>query len=231
MAGASVAIIVATLNAAATIDLALDGVERAVADAACVADVLVIDGGSDDGTYERVAMRRGVCWMLQQIPGLAAARNEAIAATSAPLIAFCDADDVWTEGALRMRLAALAAAPAAWGVSGRVRFVDRAGPSAGLPVRREAGTEHPGATPGAMLLRRSAFERVGPFDTGLRIGADADWILRAQQLLGEPLALDTVVLEKGLRPGSLSTDAAGYRREMLTIARRFLGRVGSRDHP
>jgi glycosyltransferase involved in cell wall biosynthesis len=220
---AAVAIIVATLNAAETIDAALDSLARAVEAAApYTAEVVVIDGGSHDVTLARVAQRPGVRSMLQQTPGLAAARNEAVAATTAPLLAFCDADDAWTPDALRVRLAALAQTPTAWGVTGRVRFVERMLAGEGQPVRRRAGSEHPGYTPGAMLVRRSAYEQVGPFDASLRIGADADWILRAEQLLGPIVALESIVLEKGLRAGSLSTDALAYRSEMLVIARRFL---------
>ena len=227
MSSAAVAIIVASLNAAETIDLALDSLVRSVASAApCVAEVVVIDGGSHDATLARVALRAGVRWMVQHAPGLAAARNEAVAATTAPLIAFCDADDAWTPTALQARLVALAERSTAWGVTGQVRFVDRGLAGGGQPVRRSVDSGHPGYTPGAMLVRRSAFAQIGPFDPSLRIGADADWILRAEQLLGPLVGLDSVVLEKGLRAGSLSTDVLRYRSEMLTIARRFLARQG-----
>ena len=77
-------------------------------------------------------------------------------------------------------------------------------------------------TPGALLVRRSAFARVGPFDTTLTVGADADWIVRAVRLLGPPVDVDAVVLDKGLRAGSLSTDVDTYRRELLTVARRLV---------
>ena len=68
----------------------------------------------------------------------------------------------------------------------------------------------------------TTFARVGPFDQTLTIGADADWILRAERLLGPPVDVGATVLEKGLRAGSLSTDVENYRRELLIVARRFL---------
>jgi GT2 family glycosyltransferase len=252
-AAPDVAVVVATRDAAGTLATALDGIAVAFARAApCVAEVVVIDGGTSEAsraaTRGVVAGRPGVRWIAQEGTGLAAARNQGVALTSAPLVAFCDADDVWEPDGLRLRLDALdqpdgaagiavpGGAPGAWGATGRVRFVDRAGGeggaagdgdgggrgSGGGAVRRRAGTEHAGATPGALLVRRDAFARVGPFDASLTVGADADWILRAEQALGPAVPVDAVVLEKGLRVGSLSTDVATYRGEMLTIARRFL---------
>lgn len=82
-----------------------------------------------------------------------------------------------------------------------------------------------------MLIRREIFQSVGPFDESLRIGADGDWILRAAQAMGPPLIIPRIVLEKGLRPGSLSTDVAAYRTEMLLIARRFIQRARHRGGP
>jgi glycosyltransferase involved in cell wall biosynthesis len=252
---ADVAVVVAARDATATIGAALDSIERAVAvaGAACTVEptteggvqVVVIDGGSDDTTRDLVAARPWVRWLRQEGTGLAAARDQGIAATSAPLVAFCDADDAWTPDALRLRLDALAREPAAWAATGRVRFVARApGPGADLgeepgaaaadaptldaPTldarrpRRRGGEEHAGMTPGALLVRRDTFARVGTFDPTLTIGADADWIVRAVQLLGQPVDVDAVVLEKGLRAGSLSTDVDTYRRELLTVARRLL---------
>lgn len=234
-----VAVVVVTRNEAATIAAALDSIARAVARAAPrIAEVVVIDGGPGDGEHSRdetralVAARPGVRWVQQDGTGLAAARNQGVALTTAPFVAFCDADDAWTPDALRLRFDALESTPDAWGATGRVRFVECAGTSAaggadgagsgGGAVRRLAGMEHDGVTPGAMLVRRDAIACVGPFDPTLTIGADADWILRAEQLLGPAVAVDAVVLDKGLRDGSLSTDVDTYRREMLTIARRFL---------
>ena len=234
---ADVAVVIAARDAASTLGAALDSIMAAVGRAAeCAVEVVVIDGGSDeasrDATRAAAAGRPNVRWIAQDGTGLGAARNQGIACTSAPLVAFCDADDAWTPDALRLRVAALAEDPSAWAATGRVRFFDRNGSDgtgdvvtggsvAGAP-RRRAGTEHDGATPGAMLVRRDAFARVGPFEPTLTIGSDADWILRAEQLLGPAVPVEAVVLEKGLRPGSLSTDVDTYRREMLTIARRFL---------
>ena len=73
-------------------------------------------------------------------------------------------------------------------------------------------------------MRREVFELVGAFDERLSIGADTDWFVRLQQSPHPARQIDAVVLRKGARGNSLSTDVATYRRELLTVARRFIAR-------
>jgi len=225
---AMLSIIVPSLNAEATVGVALDSLVAASAALAGPPEVILIDGGSTDDTIAQAEARRpvlpGLRILHQATRGLAAARNEAVACASGLLIGFCDADDRWTPGAISLRMEALRLRPDCWAATGQVHFVAVAGDASAAPARRVEGAEHPGFTPGAMLIRRHTFQSVGPFDTALHIGADADWILRAAQTLGQPHIVPQVVLEKGLRPGSLSTDVATYRAEMMLIARRFIAR-------
>ena len=168
--------------------------------------------------------------MIQQTGnGLANARNEAISHVTATVVRFCDADDTWASGSLESRMQILHSSPLAWGVTGKVRFVDRTNSTSGLSPRRQAEIEHPGLTPGAILVRQNVFRLAGFFDESLHIGSDSDWIVRASQKLGPLIHVDSVVLHKGIRFGSLSTNTETYRREMQLIARRFISRVRSKE--
>lgn len=187
--------------------------------------LLVIDKQSIDGSIDLVKRYHDVTLVQQNGNGLASARNEAISLLKAPIIGFCDADDAWTPGSLTLRLQTLLKNPGAWGVAGKVRFVDKTDFTHGLPPRRRVETEHLGFTPGAMLIRREVFAQVGIFDEDLQVGCDSDWIVRATQILGPLIQLDYVVLHKGVRFGSLSTDSVLYRQEMMLIARRFVTRA------
>ena len=184
----------------------------------------MIDGGSTDGSAEIAASRPGVRVIAQAGRGLAAARNQAILASSSPLIAFCDADDRWSEDALAVRLRALEQHPEALAVIGRVVLEELEGTAATAAQHTRIGRGVPGFTPGALLMRREAFDQVGPFDEGLSIGTDSDWFVRLQQSPHPALQIDDIVLRKGARGSSLSTDVATYRRELLTVARRFIAR-------
>jgi glycosyltransferase involved in cell wall biosynthesis len=221
MADPEVTVIVPALNAAATIDTTIHSVIRESRAVSNPVEILVIDGGSFDGTLRCVSRHHQVGILRQTSRGLGAARNEAVSKTKAPLVAFCDADDVWAEGSLSKRLEILTASPDTWAVSGRVRFERIKGYSGGLPIRRSNGDEHKGYTPGAMLVRRHALQAI-PFDEGLSIAADTDWLIRALSTFGDMAHIDETVLIKGLRAGSLSTDVDSYRKELMISVRRHL---------
>ena len=208
-----------------TIPTALDSVLQETGSVGVAVDLLVIDKQSTDDTAGILSNYHDVTVIQQMGHGLANARNEAISHVTAPIVGFCDADDAWVPGSLISRMQVLHSSPQIWGVTGNVLFVDKTESTFGASPRRQAAVEHPGFTPGAMLLRRHAFDVVGYFDESLCVGSDSDWILRASQTLGPLTHVDSVVLKKGLRFGSLSTDTETYRQEMLLIARRFISRV------
>ena len=227
---AELTVIIPTLNAAATIGAALNSIVTAASGVGTDRlEVLLVDGGSADNTTrlaaEWLGKLPGLRIIEQMSEGLAAARNEGIAAASSGIIGFCDSDDAWTSDAITVRLDGLNRHASAWAATGQVHFVSVEGANTGAPARRVAGSTHPGYTPGAMLIRKEAFQSVGKFDETLRVGADSDWILRAEQAMGPPLMVTQTVLEKGLRNGSLSTDIASYRAELTVIARRFIARA------
>ena len=223
-----VTVIIAVKNGAETIVRAIESVLAQTPRGRPQSRVIVIDGQSTDGTVDQIRHYPNIQILDQQSKGLAGARNEALAEVKTPLVAFCDSDDAWTPGSLQKKLEHMVKVPSSWAISGQVHFEATATSNSGLPARRLSGTEHRGVTPGAMLIKRSAFDAVGRFDETLKIGSDADWIVRAVQTLGPQDFIDMVVLEKGVRAGSLSTDIATYKRELQLIARRFIER--SRSH-
>ncbi|MGA0420786.1 MAG: glycosyltransferase family 2 protein [Phycisphaerales bacterium] len=209
--------IVPTRDAAAHLSTAL-----ATVAAARPAETIVIDGASTDDSIAIARRASGVRVLSQRSRGLAAARNEAISAATQPMIAFCDADDRWVEGGLDALHGALVAEPDALVAIGMVEPVALDGTESSEGQRARIGTRLAGFTPGAMLARREAFERIGPFDETLSIGADSDWFVRLVGQGLEPIRIDRVVLAKGMRGSSLSSDVAIYRRELLEVARRHI---------
>jgi glycosyltransferase involved in cell wall biosynthesis len=221
---ADVTAIITVKNGVETIVNAIESVLAQTPRGKPLFQVLVIDGQSTDGTIDQIRHYPDIQILNQQSKGLAGARNEALVEVKTPLVAFCDADDVWTPGSLQKKLDHMVKVPSSWAISGQVHFEATATSNSGLPARRLSGTEHRGVTPGAMLIKRSAFDAVGRFDETLKIGSDADWIVRAVQALGPQDFIDMVVLNKGIRAGSLSTDIETYRSELQLIARRFIER-------
>ncbi|MCP9885533.1 glycosyltransferase [Synechococcus sp. ATX 2A4] len=192
------------------------------------AQVLVIDGNSTDGSdalVEAWALRWPQLSILRQRGvGLAGARNEGMAMASQPWLAFCDADDAWSPGALKLRLDALGSPPLPSAVVGQVVLEALPGVEPTRLQEERLGQARPGFTPGALLVHTDLVERLGSFDEGLSIGSDSDWLARLHDLAGPILCLEAITLIKGARTGSLSTQVDTYRRDLLQVARRHIQR-------
>jgi len=222
-----VSVIVPVRNAAAHLAAALASVQS---QQPAPAEVIVIDGGSTDDSVA-IARAHGTRVIAQDGRGLAAARNQAIRESQQPSIAFCDGDDRWAPGALARRMAVLATNPQAWVVIGRVMREQLANTEATAAQLEQVGRPVQGFTPGAMVARRRAFDEIGFFDETLKIGTDSDWFIRLQESPQPAIQIDDVVLYKGARGTSLSSDVEAYRRELLTVARRFIGRRRANPSP
>jgi glycosyltransferase involved in cell wall biosynthesis len=118
-------------------------------------------------------------------PGLAGARNSGILASDAPLVAFCDDDDSWDTGKLRLQVELLESAAAEFAGCGvRIHYTDHVSvrlppPSVGLShlVRERIPALHPSG----FLVRRDALDHIGLVDEQIpgSYGEDYDWLLRA----------------------------------------------------
>src|SRR4051794_32428677 len=74
--------------------------------------LVVFDRAEPDTTLVEERPDRSVRVLTnQRTPGLAGSRNTGILAATAPLVAFCDDDDVWIQGKLNAQVAAIEAAP------------------------------------------------------------------------------------------------------------------------
>lgn len=85
-------------------------------------DVVVVDNGSDDGTYEFLRGERGFTVLQELKPGSYAARNNALRSVSSRYVAFTDADCVPDPGWLAVALRAAEQNPDAGVFSGPIRL-------------------------------------------------------------------------------------------------------------
>jgi glycosyltransferase involved in cell wall biosynthesis len=114
----------------------------------------------------------------QRNEGIGAARNRCVELARGELLVFLDADDRWTPASLTSRLDVLQSRPEVELVFGHVRHFAHAVDEQPVALDRP----RPAHLPGAMLVRRAALERVGPFLTGKLVAQELDWLLRAREL-------------------------------------------------
>ena len=218
-ASPTVGVVVAARNNVDHLRAALDSVR---AQDPAPADIVVLDGGSTDGSAELAASVDGVRVVAQVGLGLGAARNQALRAVRGELVAFCDGDDRWTADSLAVRVEHLVAHVGCDAVIGRVVTASLDGEAVPDAQLDRLGVVLPGYTPGALLVRRRVLDAVGSFDETMRIGTDSDWFVRLVSAGRRLDLLDQVVLIKGVRTTSLSTDVETYRRELLSVARAYI---------
>lgn len=175
---------------------------------------LIIDGGSSDGTVERLEKAAAdddrVRWISEPDSGIADAMNKGLEMAKGEIIAFLHADDRYAHENVLADVAACFSAhgsEAGW-VTGGMREIDLHGKLLRtLPVRRFSYRRllrnniimHP-----ATFVRCGAFQASGNFDDVLTYAMDYDLWLRLGKI-SPPLLLDDILTDFRVHVGSLSS--------------------------
>lgn len=148
----------------------------------------MIDGASTDGTLQVLQRYRDRIAVLvsERDSGIYDALNKGLAQATGDVIGFLHADDLLADSGVLTRIAAAFAAGAD-GVYGDLLYVNKQDPSQivrywrsriftpDLPAKGWMPA-HP-----TLYLRRSVYGKLGRFDTGFRIAADYDFMLRVMR--------------------------------------------------
>ncbi|MCR9125883.1 MAG: glycosyltransferase [Rhodobacteraceae bacterium] len=205
-------------------------------------EAVCIDDGSRDDTARIVTdfARTDTRIRLLRNPGRgpSAARNAGVAATLGAVIAFCDADDIWSTDKLR-HLAETFADPAVDGVFGRVAFFDRvigdarsrsSVPQGPLTLSMLLG-ENPVCTMSNIAVRRGVFMQAGGLRQDMVHNEDLEWLIRLVGQGARIQPVDAVLVHYRASPTGLSADLSAMARgraEALRTAARFGARPDAR---
>jgi len=191
----SVSVIATVLNEGASIDrLVASLMEQRLAPA----EVVIVDGGSTDGTWERlenakercstlVAIRDESC-RLEHSPGpIARGRNVAIAATSSEVIACVDAGCSYEPDWLENLTTAIRSGEAEYALGGSCIAAEdstiwdlAAAPFLGVRLRADAKTKS--CTARSMAFRKELWKRVGGFPEDRFFGEDTMFDMRVRAI-------------------------------------------------
>lgn len=193
-------------------------------------EVIVIDDGSTDqsGEVARSFAGRGVRYCPQIHAGIGPARNKGVELAQGEFLAFLDADDRWPLEKIERQLRAFGNDPGLEMVFGQALQLQN-GPAweAGVSDKNlsPAGMM-PGLVPGTMLIKREAFERVGKFQGGWKVGEFIDWYARAVELNVRSLVMPELFLwrrihdsNQGIRERQSVTDYARVLKAKLDRSR------------
>ncbi len=182
---AGVTVITVTFNAAQVLEGCLASV---AAQEGVEVEHLVIDGGSTDGTLDvlRNWTRHPLVWVSEPDRGISHAFSKGLARATGDPIGILNADDRYAPGALARAVAALEAHPEAGFTFGHCLHRESDGRTwlnRGNPRYFERmrffmpDVNHP-----TMVVRRSAYDRVGGFEERWRLAMDYDWLARAEAI-------------------------------------------------
>lgn len=191
-------------------------------------EVIVVDDGSTDESAAVAESFGNAVRVLRQEPlGVGPARNAGVAASSGAFLSFLDADDRFAPEKTASQLAVLAAEPGLEATFGWARqFVSPDVPEQAAAVRipsEVAAVE----TPTTMLIRREAFDRVGPFSS-ITIAVSIDWMLRAREAGLRSVMLEQVVYERRIHKHNMGIERRASAVERLRALKRSLDRRRAR---
>jgi len=158
-------------------------------------EIIVVDDGSTDRTAEIISKIPGnIRCLKQENYGPASARNKGILSAGGELIAFLDADDLWSSQKLELQIKALEKDRSLEMVLGQIQclkwVICKDQKEKYLPFDKPFFT----FLFGAGLFRKAVFDSIGLLDESLRYSEDVDWYLKAKEKASSIKILDEIVL-------------------------------------
>ncbi|MCG3181676.1 MAG: hypothetical protein BIFFINMI_04075 [Phycisphaerae bacterium] len=198
-------------------------------------EVIVADDGSTDGTVELARQwDPPVRVVAQPTAGPAATRNLGAAHAAGPFLAFLDPDDLWMPDKLALQAARFAQRPELdlcvthvqpfWEEEVRADGLRYADHPRAQPV--------PGFATTTLLARRSAMDRLGPFDPGLWFSDAVEWFIRAREAGLVIELMDEVLVRHRMHTSNLTRRRpAGSIDEFARVLKASLDRRRAADAP
>ena len=189
-------------------------------------EIIVVDDGSRDGSSAVARAFAGVRYVAQEHRGQSAARNHGAALARGEYLAFLDADDLWVGDKLERQLAVLTTDPNVDAVFGwAAQFLD---PATASPADLLLRPPMPAQLPGTMMIRRTAFDRVGGYRSDWMVGEVVEWYARAIDTGLVMRMVDGVVLRRRVHVDNLGQRTKGGRTDYLRALRTVLARRRAR---
>lgn len=218
-----VSIIVAVFNGAATIRQCIDSVAQQTYRNR---EVIIIDGGSTDGTVELLQANHEklTYWISEPDGGIYSAWNKGLAHARGEWICFLGSDDYfWNAQALAQMIEPLAKLPSNISVAYAQVMLVNAGGEELYPVgepwnkikvkfKQLSCICHQG-----VMHRRSLFEQYGQFDETFRIAGDYELLLRELKIADAAFIPDVIIT--AMRQGGISNNPANTLQTMQELRR------------
>ena len=188
-------------------------------------ELLVVDNGSTDATAEVARSYPSIRYFHLAEKGASKALNHGLEQCRGALLAFLDADDLWSPNRLVIQLEVFARDPTVEMVFGHVEQFISPELDAAAKAKLSIRNRHlPGRYRGSMLIRTESFWRVGGFEPSLDYGEFLDWYMRAgEQKIREVMLPDVLTLRR-IHGANLGYTDRHRRVEFARVLKRGLDR-------
>jgi len=187
-------------------------------------EIIVVDDGSDDDSAAVARSFPQVRYIRRANGGVAAARNTGLAAAQGGVIAFLDADDIWSPRKLEKQVGYLRRHPATGFTITKIE--NRIEPGVFYPshvMRHILHDDQIGLA--TIVARREVFEQVGGFDTRFKVTEDFEWFTRAKDAGISMMILPEKLLIRRVHAKNISlTQFAASASARLKILRESIDR-------
>ncbi len=195
-------------------------------------EVIVVDDGSRDDSLSVLAAidEPRLTVVAQGNRGLAGSRNTGVLLARAPVIGFCDADDVWFPTKAARHLALLDADAAVGLTFSHSAYLDAAGAPTGqflisryaAPSARDIIRRNHVGNGSTVIARRAVFAAAGLFDETLGSCEDFEMWVRAAACSGLAVRqVPAALTGYRVRPGSMSSTYDDFVRGYMRALERF----------
>jgi glycosyltransferase involved in cell wall biosynthesis len=188
----------------------IDAIDSIVANNYPNLQIIVIDDGSTDDTAEKARYHPAPITLIQQDnQGANMARNRGLDAVEGEIIAFLDADDMWTPNKLNIQQPLLDNADIILGKTS-------------MMVHQQH--EMFRVSLSSSLFRKTAFDTVGHFAEDLPYADDRDWMFRAREAGLRIISHDDVVLRHRRHDHNLTNNQSKAKHFDMVALKRSLER-------
>lgn len=192
-------------------------------------EIIAVDDGSTDHTREIILSYPGIRCVHQNHQGVASARNNGVQLSRGDLVAFLDQDDTWREDKLRLQVECLRENPKCGYVLcyAQAKVEEGTKKTPGFAKREIFDVSRLWYAPSTLLVRKSVFYQVGPFNIGLKFGSDSDWFFRAHDARIEMCVVPESLVHKRFHDNNDSYNTNEIHEEILRLVRSSIGRKRS----
>jgi glycosyltransferase involved in cell wall biosynthesis len=188
-------------------------------------EVIVVDDGSVDDSGNVARSFQEARYIYQSNQGASAARNAGVAAAQGELIAFLDADDIWTPDCkVSRQIDYLRKHPETGYVVGGGKNFLESGLALPAGLTKELFMKEHTFLTSTLVVRRNVFYEVGEFDRSYEISQDTDWFVRASDAGIRGFVLPETLVYRRIHDANLSSQTQVLRHELLRLARESIGR-------